>query len=148
VPVVAILVVIVLAAVSLRLLRLRERGWEIAYEPAAVAIHRRRVVPERRRRLPAAINYHSLKNRYLLRAVHQTAGNFVRTLIPTLARDLMALAYVLLVEHTSLPAYAWLWRHRREIRERRRLVQGRRTAPAAAVDVWFRCQALPWDDAP
>jgi len=123
--------------------RLRERGWEVLYEPAARAVHRRRVEPANRSALPWEINYHSLKNRYLLRAYHQTFGNLLRTLAPTLARDLGALAYVVAKERTSLPAYAWLWRNRREILARRRAIQGRRTAHASAIDVWFRKAGLP-----
>ncbi|MCP4659999.1 MAG: glycosyltransferase family 2 protein [bacterium] len=125
--------------------RLRERGWEVVYEPSAGAEHRRRVLPERRSSLPAAINYHSLKNRYLLRTYHQTATNFVRTLVPALGRDLAALAYVLLVERSSLAAYGWLWRHRRETLARRRRIQARRTEPPTAVDRWFSQRALPLD---
>jgi GT2 family glycosyltransferase len=117
--------------------RLRERGWEVLYEPAAVAEHRRRVVPERRAALPAAVNYHSLKNRYLLRLYHQTPGNLLWTLPFTVTRDLAALAYVLASERTSLPAYAWLWRHRRELLARRRAIQARRRVPARAIDRWF-----------
>jgi len=120
--------------------RLRERGWEILYEPAAVAEHRRFNLPERRSSMPAIVNYHSLKNRYLLRLYHQTAGNFVRTLLPALLRDLMALAWVLLFERSSLPAYTWLWKHRREILRRRRLIQGRRTA---TLDRWFSSAGDP-----
>jgi GT2 family glycosyltransferase len=123
--------------------RLRERGWEVLYEPAALAEHRRRVLPERRAALPAAANYHGLKNRYLLRLYHQTAGNFLRTLPPAAFRDLAALAYVLAAERSSLPAYAWLWRHRRELLARRRAIQRRRTVPPAAIDRWFRVQGLP-----
>jgi len=76
--------------------RLRERGWEVLYEPAAVAEHRRFNLPEQRAAMPAVVNFHSLKNRYLLRLYHQTAGNLLRTLVPALARDLAALGYVLL----------------------------------------------------
>lgn len=123
--------------------RLRERGWEILYEPAAVAEHRRFNLPERRSAMPAAVNYHSLKNRYLLRLYHQTAGNFLRTLLPTLIRDLMAIGWVLLGERTSLPAYSWLWRHRREILRRRRAIQARRTVPPAALDRWFSTEGEP-----
>ncbi len=123
--------------------RLRERGWEILYEPAAVATHRRRVLPERRAQLPATVNLHSLKNRYLLRIDHQTPGNFLWTLPATLARDLAALAWVLLREPTSLPAYSWLWQRRRELFAHRRLVQGRRTVPARAVGRWFLRQSEP-----
>lgn len=123
--------------------RLQERGWEIAYEPTAIAEHRRRVLPERRRRLPAAINYHSLKNRYLLRFAHQTWGNLWRTLGPTLWRDVLALAYVLAFERASLAAYGWLWRHRHEILARRRSIQSRRTQDAIAIDRWFSHQGFP-----
>lgn len=117
--------------------RLRERGWEVVYEPAAVALHRRFNLPERRAAMPAAVNFHSLKNRYLLRLYHQTARNLALTLVPALLRDLAALAYVLLRERSSLGAYAWLWRNRREIARRRRAIRARRTAPAAALDRWF-----------
>lgn len=123
--------------------RLRERGWEVLYEPAAVCEHRRFNLPERRSAMPAAVNLHSLKNRYLLRLYHQTAGNLLRTLLPTLVRDLAALGWVLLRERSSLPAYAWLWRNRQEIHRRRRLIQGRRTVPAAAIDRWFGGQGEP-----
>jgi GT2 family glycosyltransferase len=116
--------------------RFAERGWEVIYEPAAVARHRRRVLPEGRAALPPAINYHSLKNRYLLRIGHQRAGNFALTLPWTLARDLSALLYVLLFERSSLPAYAWLWRHRRELRAHRCALRARATTPRA-VGRWF-----------
>jgi GT2 family glycosyltransferase len=123
--------------------RLRERGWEILYEPAAVAEHRRFNLPERRSAMPALVNYHSLKNRYLLRIYHQTAGNFFRTLLPTLARDLGALGYVLLRERSSLAAYGWLWGHRRELRARRRTIRERRTVPAREIDRWFTVEGEP-----
>jgi GT2 family glycosyltransferase len=123
--------------------RLRERGWEILYEPAAVAEHRRFNLPERRSAMPALVNYHSLKNRYLLRLYHQTAGNFVRTLLPALVRDLMAIGWVLLRERTSLRAYGWLWAHRREILRRRRAIQARRKVPPAALDRWFSSAGEP-----
>jgi GT2 family glycosyltransferase len=127
--------------------RLRERGWEILYEPAAVAEHRRTSVPgaRRRRRAPAAVNRHNLKNRYLLRAYHQDLRNFVRTAPFAWSRDLLALGWVLLAERSSLGAYSWLWRHRRRIRARRRALRARRIAPRAAVDGWFfrRTRGLP-----
>ncbi|MEP7009029.1 MAG: glycosyltransferase family 2 protein [Acidobacteriota bacterium] len=123
--------------------RLRERGWEILYDPAAVAVHRRFNLPERRSSMPAQVNRHSLKNRYLLRLYHQTGGNFLRTALPTLGRDLLALGYAILRERTSLPAYSWLWRHRREILARRREIQGRRTIPPRALDRWFGIEGVP-----
>jgi GT2 family glycosyltransferase len=123
--------------------RLRERGWEILYEPAAVAEHRRFNLPGRRAAMPAAVNRHSLKNRYLLRIYHQTGRNLVRTFLPALLRDLGAFGYVLLREHSSLAAYGWLWRHREELARRRRTIQGRRTVPAREIDRWFSSQGEP-----
>jgi len=123
--------------------RLRERGWEVLYAPEARCEHRRFNLPERRSAMPAAVNYHSLKNRYLLRLYHQTGGNFLRTFLPTLWRDLLALGYVLARERTSLPAYTWLWRHRREIGRRRRAILARRTVPALEIDRWFRQAGVP-----
>jgi GT2 family glycosyltransferase len=123
--------------------RLRERGWEVLYEPAAVAEHRRFNLPERRAAMPALVNYHSLKNRYLLRIYHQTTGNFFYTFVPTFARDVAALGYVLLRERSSLAAYGWLWRHRRELLARRRTIQGRRTVGTREVDRWFTVSGEP-----
>ena len=123
--------------------RLQEREWRVIYEPAAICEHRRRVVPERRGQLPARINYHSLKNRYLLRAYHQTRRNLRRTFLPTLFRDLLAAGYVLLREHTSLPAYRWLWRNRHRIAARRRWIQGRKTCSEDRFDAWFEAESRP-----
>ncbi len=123
--------------------RFAERGWEVIYEPGAVALHRRTNLPSRRRDMPAEVNFHSLKNRYLLRAYHQTAGNFLLTLFPTLLRDKMAFLYVLLAERSSLSAYRWLWRNRRQVMNKRRLIQARKTRPARELNRWFRQDSRP-----
>ncbi len=124
--------------------RFAERGWEVLYEPAAVALHRRANLPSRRRDMPAEVNFHSLKNRYLLRAYHQTAGNFFLTLIPTVLRDKMAFLYVVLAERSSFRAYRWLWQNRRYILNKRRLIQSRKTRPNRDLNRWFRHDSQPW----
>ncbi len=126
--------------------RLAERGWSVLYHPEAHCLHRRYNLPSRRRKMPAAVNYHSLKNRYLLRFYHQTWGNFFRTLPWTLVRDLGALIWVIMGERSSLPAYSWIWRHRRELLRRRKEIQSRRTENNSAVDQWFQCPAQPLND--
>jgi GT2 family glycosyltransferase len=122
--------------------RLQERGWDVVYEPRAQATHRRRVAPGRRRELAPAINFHSLKNRYLLRLYHQTPRNLLATLPFTLFRDAMALGWVLLRERDSLPAYGWLWRNRSALYERRRVIQSRKTH---SIEQWFVRDALTGD---
>lgn len=117
--------------------RLAERGWDVVYEPWAQGEHRRTNVPERRREMAAHINLDSLKNRYLLRAYHQTFPNLLWTAVPTLARDLGAFLYVLVRERSSLGAYSWLWRHRRSIWQRRRQIRGRRLRRGWEIESWF-----------
>jgi GT2 family glycosyltransferase len=109
--------------------RLRRLGWRCLYVPSAAAAHRRRNTPERRRRMPPLANMHSVKNRFLLRINNQTAGECVRTALPTFARDFLVLAACLTVERSSLPAFGWLWRHRRRLWAKRREIQ-RLSSPA------------------
>lgn len=123
--------------------RLRGRGWEIVYEPRAVCEHRRTNLPQRRRSMSAEINFHSLKNRYLLRVYHQDGLNFVLTFLPTVWRDLLALAYVLIREPSSVGVYRWLWQHRKSIRQRRRQIMRRRTCQSWDINQWFFRSSLP-----
>ncbi len=123
--------------------RLRERGWEILYEPEARCGHGRTNLPARRRAMPAEVNFHSLKNRYLLRAYHQDLPNLLITLAPSLFRDLMALGYVLSRERSSLGAYSWLWRRRRQIIARRRRILRRRSCSWWELNQWFCRRGMP-----
>jgi hypothetical protein len=73
--------------------------------------------------MSAPANFHSVKNRFLLRINNQSARDFARTLLPTLGRDLLVLGACLTVERTSLPAFSWLWRNRKRLWEKRREIQ-------------------------
>ncbi len=106
-------------------LRLSRLGWKCLYVPGAVAWHRRRNLPERRGRMSAAANFHSVKNRFLLRINNQSASELVRTLGPTLARDLVVVGACLTVERSSLPAFSWLWKNRRRLWAKRREIRNR-----------------------
>lgn len=123
--------------------RLRERGWEIVYEPSAVCLHDRKNLPQRRREMSALINYHSVKNRYLLRTYHETLTTFLVTLLPSLFREVAILAYVLAIERTSLRSFGWLWRNRRLILSRRHAIQARRTTSEWATASWFLSRSRP-----
>jgi GT2 family glycosyltransferase len=106
-------------------LRLGRLGWRCLYVPRAVAWHRRRNLPNRRGHMPAAANYHSVKNRFLLRINNQPAEEIVRNIVPILARDLVVLGACLTVERPSLPAFSWLWKNRKRLREKRREIQAK-----------------------
>src|SRR5207253_3158087 len=68
--------------------RCRLMGWNSIYVPTAVVWHRRRVTPERRSELPSIINYHSVKNRFLLRINNMTGELYHRDFWPITKRDL------------------------------------------------------------
>ena len=103
--------------------RLRRLGWRCLYVPSAVAAHRRRSTPERRRQMSELANRHSVKNRFLLRINNQTFREVLATAVPTLSRDVVVLAACLTVERPSLPAFGWLWKNRRRLWAKRREIQ-------------------------
>lgn len=113
------------------------RGWQSLYVPDAVAWHVRRVTPERRGQLPAVINMHSVKNRFLLRLKNEGAWLALRNAPWELTRDLVVVAAAMTVERSSFPALVWLWQHRARILRKRRLVQQGRRVSDRDLARWF-----------
>lgn len=112
-------------------------GWKAVYEPRAEALHCRHVLPFRRPQISGLINYHSLKNRYLMR-MKNLDGAVRRKCFPYMwVRDAGILAYVLLFEWSSLRAYPEVWRLRKKFRSKRRHVQNSRRASSNAIAPWF-----------
>jgi GT2 family glycosyltransferase len=112
-------------------------GWRCLYVPDAVARHRRHVTPERRAALPATINAWSVRNRFLLRVKNQTLGHALRFLLPTLARDLQVIGYVLLKERTSLGALGDVIRLWPRTWAKRRAIMARRRQSTRETIAWF-----------
>ena len=113
-------------------------GYRAMCVPDAVARHVRRVTPERRGELPAEINMHSVKNRFLLRKKNEGWYLALRNAPFEITRDLMVIAAALTIERSSLPAFTWLWRNRRRIATKRRAVQSRRRVSDRDLARWFR----------
>lgn len=113
-------------------------GWRALCAHDAVGRHVRTVTPEKRRSLPASINMHSVKNRFLLRLKNEGLYLALRNAPFELARDVVAVAAVLTIERSSLPAFAWLWKNRRRILAKRREIQRRRRVSDRALASWFR----------
>jgi GT2 family glycosyltransferase len=103
-------------------------GWRCIYTPAATAWHVRSVTPGNRRAVPAAINMHSVKNRFLMRIKNATPGVCRRCWPSMIARDLVVFGASIVWEPSSFKAF-WLvfqclpraLRHRRMIMARRRV---------------------------
>jgi GT2 family glycosyltransferase len=121
--------------------RARLMGWSAIYAPSATATHRRRVRPEERSQVPAHINRHSVKNRFLLRLKNQTPSNFRRTWARGMARDLAVVGYVVLREWSSLPGLWEVVRRLDETGRKRRSIMTRRRASDWDVNRWF---GPPW----
>ena len=120
-------------------------GWKTLYVPRAVATHKRRVLPERRRSLPAVINMHSVKNRFLLRLKNQTLLEFVALCLPALFRDAQVIVYVVLFERSSLPGLLFVLSHIRQIWSKRRRIMKRRRTPARTMLRWFSYKPVAFD---
>jgi GT2 family glycosyltransferase len=110
-------------------LRLRAAGWRGLFVPEALAWHRRRNLPERRRGMSDAENFHSVKNRFLLRINNGPVEEFRR--LPTLARDIVVVGACLAVERSSLEAFSWLAKNRRRLLEKRAEIRTKRRAGSA-----------------
>ncbi len=112
-------------------------GWKAVYEPRAVGLHHRVVLPQRRRKLTAEINYHSLKNRYLMRIKNIDGAVRWRCFPQMWLRDLGIMAYVPLLERSSLGAFAEVWRLRKKYRAKRLRVQQARRVSGSQIALWF-----------
>jgi len=117
--------------------RCRLMGWNAIYVPAAVALHGRRVTPERRRKLPALINYHSVKNRFLLRLNNMTGSLYRRDFCAISLRDAAVIGYVFLREWSSLGALFYVLRHLPRLWRKRKLIQSKRRIAPPELEKWF-----------
>ena len=112
-------------------------GWKCLYVPEARGWHVRRVTPERRQNLPLAINFHSIKNRFLMRAKNIGGALYRRVWFPVAIRDAQVVGYCLLVAPKLFPALWQVWRARRDLRRKRQIIQARRRVSDAELLHWF-----------
>jgi GT2 family glycosyltransferase len=118
--------------------RLQIRDWHCLYTPGATAAHRRCFRPEAGRQGHAAINRHSVRNRFLLRWHCADLRWHLACLPWWLIRDLAVVAACLTIEWSSLRGLFEVIRLRRDAGRRRRWVLERQTATSQRVRRWFR----------
>jgi len=112
-------------------------GWKCLYTPTAVAWHVRRVTPERRADLPLVINWHSVKNRFLMRGKNASGWLCWRLFFPVAWRDLMTLGYALLRDWRMISAVLYPLRAFGSIRRKRAVIQARRKVSDRDLLWWF-----------
>jgi len=113
-------------------------GWDCLYVPSALGYHVRRVLPTRRDDVPAMLNRHSVKNRFLMRIKNADAAVWRRCAAAGLARDAAVLGGCLAWEWSSLPAFAQVAALWPRARRQRALIQARRRRDGAAIARWFQ----------
>jgi hypothetical protein len=113
-------------------------GWRCIYTPHARGYHVRKALPGNRRALPAFINMHSVKNRFLMRIKNMTGSLYLRNFFSVTARDLVVIACCLLREHYSLKAFWYLARNWGRIWEKRRAIMDRKRVNDDYMASWFR----------
>jgi GT2 family glycosyltransferase len=117
--------------------RAQVMGWRCLYTPSAVAWHVRRVTPERREQLPLAVNWHSLKNRFLMRGKNASGWLCWKLFWPVAWRDLMTVGYAVLRDRRLFSALVYPWKVRASIRRKRAIIQSRRRVLDRNLIWWF-----------
>lgn len=112
-------------------------GWKCLYEPSAVGYHVRSVLPSNRRGVAAAVNMHSVKNRWYLRIKNATGDLYRRHWWAMTARDLIIIAACLLREWTSLRAFPMVLRNVPRMLAKRRAIMQRRRVSDEYIATWF-----------
>ena len=112
-------------------------GWKCLYTPLACGYHVRNVLPGKRRALPAEINMHSVKNRFLMRIKNITPDLYRKNWLPITGRDLVVVAACILREHSSLKAFRYVFANWRRVMSKRREIMLRRRADDAYMASWF-----------
>jgi GT2 family glycosyltransferase len=117
-------------------------GWKCLYVPAAIGYHVRSVLPSNRRSLSAAVNMHSVKNRFLMRIKNITADLYIRHFVAITSRDLLVIAGCLLREWSSLRAFVIVSRSYRKMLRKRREIMLKRRVDAHYMTSWFANQPV------
>ncbi len=117
-------------------------GWRCLYVPNAIAYHVRSVLPSNRRSLPAVINMHSVKNRFLMRIKNMTPDLYRRHWMAITLRDLVVVGACLTYEFSSLKAFPLLFRYWNRTWAKRHTITQRRRLNDESIAAWFSYDAI------
>ncbi|MCU0226659.1 MAG: glycosyltransferase family 2 protein [Bryobacterales bacterium] len=112
-------------------------GWRCLYTPLARGYHVRNVLPGNRRALPADINMHSVKNRFLMRIKNISIPLYKKFFWSILWRDLVVISCCLIWEHSSLKAFTFLAHNWKATIRKRRQIQAITRVSERYMESWF-----------
>lgn len=115
--------------------RARLRGWNCAYEPKAVAYHRRGGAGYRKSLL---VEYHNYKNRYLMIIKNDSVRFLLRNLPGIVLTEVLKTGALLIRCPRALLSLGEVMRLMPGTLRKRRIIQRRRVVPAREMEVWFR----------
>ena len=113
-------------------------GWRCIYTPHARGYHVRNVLPGNRRALPAVINMHSVKNRFLMRMKNMTGHLYLRNWLSITTRDLVVIGACLIREQSSLRAFGYVLKNWSRVMAKRREIMSRKRVDDDYIASWFR----------
>lgn len=119
-------------------------GWKCLYTPQAVGYHVRRVLPSNRPALPAVINMHSVKNRFLMRIKNTTGRLYLRNFFAITFRDVVVVAACFLKEFNSLRAFPLVLGNLRRTWAKRREIMRRRRVTDSYMAAWFQADPVSY----
>jgi GT2 family glycosyltransferase len=112
-------------------------GWRCIYTPHARGYHVRNVLPGNRRALPAEINMHSVKNRFLMRIKNMSADLYRRNWLSITTRDLVVFGCCLLREQSSLKAFWYIANNWKRVRAKRGEIMRHKRVTDDYIASWF-----------
>jgi GT2 family glycosyltransferase len=112
-------------------------GWTCLYTPQARGYHVRKVLPGNRRELSAAINMHSVKNRFLMRMKNITGPLYRKHWMSITGRDLVVVGCCLIREQSSLRGLWYVLRNWRRAMQKRADIMSRRRVTDEYITSWF-----------
>ena len=115
-------------------------GWPSYYVPSAVGYHVRTFHPGQRKGISVEIRRHAIKNRWLMAVKNETLQTFLLDLPYILTYEMQIIAYLLLFEHDSLPAFIDFFKLLPRAVQWRKIIQPRARIPAREMRRWFRTQ--------
>ena len=117
-------------------------GWRCLYAPYARGYHVRKVLPGNRRALPAEINMHSVKNRFLLRIKNMTWSLYRKNWLSITCRDLVVVGCCLVREQTSLKAFWFVAQNWKRVVAKRQIIMRRQRVDDDYMASWFNFEPV------
>lgn len=116
-------------------------GWKSVYSPQAIAYHVRRIRPgDDRRNILPLINFHSVKNRFLLRLKNLTFVNALRFFFPSFFRDILVIGCVLVREWQSFGALVEVIKLLPRTLAKRKAILKKRKVSSRYIAAWISNQ--------